>query len=47
MTDDGAASRSLAAVCDVIDIRQLVVSADFDAAIFTSTARCEVEYCIC
>jgi len=40
VTDEGAASRSLVAVCDVTDIRHVVVSAHFDVAVFTSTARC-------
>jgi len=39
VTDEGAASRSLAAVCDVTDMRHVVVSAHYDVTLFTSTAR--------
>jgi len=39
MTDEGAASRSLATVCDVTDLRYVVVSAHFDVTVSTSTAR--------
>jgi len=43
MADEGVASRSLAAVDDVTDLRHVVVSAHFDVAVFTSTTRWTVD----
>lgn len=39
MTDEDAAGRSLAAVCDVTDLRHVIVTAHHDVAVFTGTAR--------
>ena len=42
MTDEGAASRSLAAVGDVTSLRHVIVSAHSDVAVYTSVARSRI-----